>query len=415
MDELKYIPRIVDLCWVRGYGLDENRSSLSYNDTTELYRVCLEVNPDLSYSNFKTRIPPKFGESSKTPKENSKKFSHSSEPAEESKEEHIPSLEETISIVDFRDMTDYYKEEVIGQEEAINDISKVLINVRHMGMPKDGVASYYLLGPSGVGKTSSIKFLSGFLGIPLCYIQGSEYKESHSDSKLFGAPPSYIGYNEEGGILTKYIKKNPQGIILFDEIDKVHPAIYGTLTNFLGDGFVINPAGEECDFNGFVFFTSNTGNKLSEQGMGRGIGFQSEEISESERDKKRIIEILRQEGIQEAFLGRMNDFIRFGTLGHEHLLEILDKKIDKVNTALKYYNINLSSKAKNKIIQLGNPDLWGARNIFHNLEKFVISELNFEFEMNRDIEEGKIVDVDFDDTKFVYLVDRTILMEKEAV
>jgi hypothetical protein len=268
-DEKKYIPKMVEACWLKGaYSLNKESGVLSYTDMLNLYQAVMEVNPELNFEHYRINPLGKIKRGNKPIIKNSPSLEKS-----EQKEESIHSLEDTVSIIDFNDLFNYYNKGVIGQEEAIMDICKILINLKHMGMSKKGVASYYLLGPSGVGKTSSIKLLSDFLCIPLCYIQGSEYKEPHSDSKLFGAPPSYVGYDDEGGILTRYIKKNSEGIVLFDEIDKVHPAIYGTLTNFLGDSFIVNPSGERCDFNGLVFFTSNTGNKLSEQGIGRKIGF----------------------------------------------------------------------------------------------------------------------------------------------
>ena len=122
-----------------------------------LYQTVLEVNPDFDFKNW--RVPP----STLIKKEDKHSLRNPNPLEERCEEEYSPSLEETISIVDFKDLIQYYDNEVIGQEEAINDICKVLINVKHIGMPKDGVASYYLLDPSGVGKTSSIKILSGFL------------------------------------------------------------------------------------------------------------------------------------------------------------------------------------------------------------------------------------------------------------
>jgi ATP-dependent Clp protease ATP-binding subunit ClpA len=409
MDEKEYVPKLVDMCWLKGaYDIRRDAGVLSYGDMVNLYKAVLEVNPEFDFKYYK--INPS------TIRKEEKHIVKPSEPKEEKCEEefHAP-LEEILALVDFRDMMKAFDKEVIGQEEAVDSLCRKLINVKHMGMQKDGVASYYLYGPSGVGKTSSIKFLSEFLGISPCYIQGSEYKEHHSDSKLFGAPPSYVGYDEDGGILTRYIKKNPEGIVLFDEIDKVHPAIYGTLTNFLGDGFLINPAGEQCPFNGFVFFTSNTGNKLTEQGMGREIGFQPKEISQSEIEKKRIFGILREQGLQEAFLGRINDFIGFKKLNHSRLLEILDKEIDETNESLRYYQIELNESAKEGIIKLGDPENWGARNIAHNIENYITSELSFEFEMRSGLEDGSVVKVNFEEDKFIYSIDEEVLMEIEAI
>ncbi len=303
-------------------------------------------------------------------------------------------------------------EEVIGQKDAVKQIIRPFINIKHRGMPKNRISSYYLLGPSGVGKTSSVTFIAEELKIPLLTLQGSEYGQEHTARELFGAPPSYVGYDPNGGILQKFIRKNPESIILFDEIDKVHPSICQSLTNFLGDSFLTSHDGLQIPFKGFMYFTSNTGNKASETG-GREIGFTDLQISTSEIEKRRIISILREQGIGEAFLGRIVDFVTFNPLNDSDLFEILWKNIDIINDELKHYQIGISEKAQGKIIQMGNPKLWGARNIQNNLDRLV-SDSNYEFEMHNSIPEGSIISIDYSEGKFVYSVDKKIFLETES-
>ncbi|VVB83163.1 ATP-dependent Clp protease ATP-binding subunit ClpX [uncultured archaeon] len=401
--EKKYVSRIVDMCWIDNEVFPRPKDA-SPLDRIGIYKTILEVNPLLCFVNYQMEFP------------GTKRRLKKTEIIPEPKKEIVKkvSLEEIVSIADFEEIERILNEEVIGQKGAVKQLLYPLINAKHMGM-SDEPASFYLLGPSGVGKTSSIKCLSKILDVPLLQIQGSEYQEEHTSRSLFGAPPSYLGHDPRGGILSKFITKNPNSIILFDEIDKVHPQIYGALTSFLSDGFVSIP-GDDSNvyFNGWIFFTSNTGNKTSESGMGRDIGFHTgSEISDSEKEKQRIIKILKQKGVGEAFLGRMNGFIGFDILNHENLRKILDKKVKESNERLKYYQIELTESAKDEIISAGEPNSWGARNIVNNLNRFAISELNYAYEMERDIPEGSEILVDYCpvEKRFIHYTGKDIVQE----
>lgn len=405
-DETKYIPKVVSLCY--HYSL----AGTSYQDMLELYYACVEVNPPFDYKFYSPNIkrillPPPSASSQNNIRGKEKEQT-------KPEEKKNMSLEEIASIMDFGDLEKSWNEVVIGQEEAIKQLLRPLISVKHIGLPEKGTMSFYLMGPSGVGKTSSIEFLSRALDLPLLYIQGSEYQEEHTARKLFGAPPSYIGYDPDGGILAKFFKENSASIILWDEIDKVNPKIYGALTSFLGDGFVTNQNGEKIYFKGWNFFTSNTGNKASESGMGRDIGFKTGTIiSDAELEKQRIINILKKQGVGEAFLGRMNGFVRFEPLDNLTLGKILDKNINESNEKLKHYKIELTESAKEEIIQSGDPNSWGARNLLNNLDRFAISELSYEFEMKKNILEGSRILVDFEpvNKKFRYYLGENIVRE----
>ncbi len=418
LDKNNYVPKITRWCCPTGY-----HNGISYEDMIKLYEASVELNPALQYEEVSSRIDFDFdfGSDELEPSQELERIEEindqitsakkAMEQMENSKIDY--SFENILAKTDFKNLEERLNEMVIGQKEAINGILKPLINTKHRGFPKKEIISLYLLGPSGVGKTSSIEILAEeLLKVPLLYLQGSEYGEEHTDRKLFGAPPSYIGYDPKGGLLANFIKNNPSSIILFDEIDKVHPRIYETLTSFLGDGFVTTPKGERYNFKGYLFFTSNTGNKQSGE-SGRDIGFGKDlGISESEIEKKRILFILRNQGISETFLGRIGSFVRFNTLDDPVLSEILNKYSNEANEKLKYYKMEVSDAAKEKIIHLGEPSKWGARNIYHNFDKVTTSELSYEFEMKKDIEEGSHISIDYKDPEFIYSIEDNVFLRK---
>jgi ATP-dependent Clp protease ATP-binding subunit ClpA len=433
LNKEKYIPRIIDLC-IKDQ-IFTNR--FQYKETLDLYDTVIEINPQLKYETIIEGI--EIDLSFLNPEEDSVNSDSKAivpiKKAKKSKDQReYKSIIEIISNIDFKDLGMRLNEKVIGQEEAIKQILKPLINTKHRGIPKDGVPSSYMMGPSGSGKTSSIRILAEeILEVPFLHISGSEYIEQHTASKLFGAPPGYLGYDVRGGRLTDFVQNYPESIILFDEIDKVHPKIYGALTSFLGDKFVTinsepkkeskeNPKKEpeenlnkKCYFKGYMFFTSNTGNKASEQGIGRAVGFGADSgMSINDLEKKRIMSILRNQGISEAFLGRINNFVRFNELEDSSLYQILDNDIEEANEQLKYYQIKLSKKAKDKLISLGEPTKWGARNIYNNLDKFIVSALNYEFEMGESITEGSEIFVDFKNNEFTYSADKEIFFRKNS-
>ncbi|MEK6827490.1 MAG: AAA family ATPase [Nanoarchaeota archaeon] len=404
--ETKYVSRIVNLCWVNN-GVFPKQKTVSYGDILSVYKSILEVNPFLKFENYQINLP------------GTKKRIERNEivRAEQNKEENLKgvSLEEIISFIDFEELESYLNREVIGQREATRQLSGELINRKHMGVSEEGCEVDYLFGPSGVGKTSSIKSLAKYLGVPLVHIQGSEYMEETDCRKLFGSPPSYVGYDDEGGRLQKAIKKNSDSIILFDEIDKAHFKVISSLTSFFGDRFLTIPNGEKVFFNGLIYLTSNTGNKLSESVMGREIGFEKDEKSNSESEKKRILSILKQQGIGSEFLGRINNFISFARLSNLDLAKILNKNINEVNERLKYYKIDLTDEAKKEVLERGDTNSFGAREIRHNLDRVIISPMNYEYEMNRSIPNSSIVSVDFENGRFTHSIkDKSLLLEESV-
>jgi len=209
---------------------------------------------------------------------------------------------------------------------------------------------------------------------------------------------------KKGGHLQRFVKKNPSSIILIDEIDKFHPKVISSLTSFFGDSFLTIPSNEErIPFRGLIYLTSNTGNKLSESCMGREIGLNlSEGKSHSEIETRRILNILKQQGIGNEFLGRINRFITFNHLGDSDIEKILDKTIIEINEKLKYYKINLTAPAKKEVLKLCDTNSFGAREISHTLNRVIISKLNYEYEMNKAISDLSVVSVNFEDGEFVH-------------
>jgi ATP-dependent Clp protease ATP-binding subunit ClpA len=402
--ETSYIFSIIDMCWLpRG---DIRIRSLA--DRTNLYRAILEVNPKLDYENCKIELP------IVTKKRVDKPLEYQPKPKEEVSQG--VSLEEIVSIVDFEELESSLNREVIGQGEAIRQLLSAVINVKHMGTLKTGCSVDYLLGPSGVGKTSSVRGLAEFLDAPLLLIQGSEYEEKGDATKLFGAGPSYVGYDETGGHLQRFVKKNPNSIILIDEIDKFHPECISSLTSFFGDGFLSVPSSEErLPFNGLIYLTSNTGNKLSEASMGRVVGFaDNEHKSDSEIEKERILKILREQGIGSEFLGRVNNFITFKHLSNSDIERILNKNIKEFNEKLKYYNFSLTDSAKKGLLKVCDTDSFGAREIQHVLGR-EISKMNYEYEMDKSIPQSSMISVDFKDGKFTYSIIGNAAVKTNAV
>ena len=433
LDITKYIPKVVSWSVLKS-SLPEK---LSWSETMKIYEQAIKINPQMNYSYMYASIMRTIEEScpadsrrlmnisdrfdeinkkieqEKTKLENSAKTKNGQHPKKQTEQKR--SLLDILSNVDYKSLQESLKDEVIGQDEAIKYIMKPLIDTKHKGWPKKGVSATYLIGPSGVGKTSSIEHLAkDLLEAPFLYIQGSDFKEKHEASRLKGSPPGYIGHKSDGGILTKFIKDNPEGIILFDEIDKVHPDIYAYLISFLGDGFVTTPDGESYPFDGFVYFTSNDGNNEYESAIGREVGFNSQTISDSELERKRIVTILRSKGISEAFLGRINDFVNFKMLSEDILSDILDREIEILNFCeLKSYEVEISENAKEFILKQGNPKKWGARNLKNMLNKYAISEFNYDLEMNElELPDDSVISVDYVDSHFIYKNDDVELVRR---
>jgi len=362
-------------------------------DLWNLYFMSIKINPHLDFERVSHHyiIDPDLG-MDKTEEQIAR------EVEKKKLKEKKASLIEVLQKTNFGGLESRIQAKVVGQDEALREMLMPLIMTKHKGYPRKGIPSLYLMGSSGCGKTYSVEILAQELKVPLLQIQGSQFKESHTDQNLFGSPKSYVGYDPRGGILTKHIAQHPESLILFDEIDKVHPTIYDSLTSFLWDGFVTAPGGERRDFKGYIFFTSNTGDKASDKHAGkRKMGFGSDsDLSEGAVVKERTIQILKNRGVSEAFLGRINAFVKFNRLSDDHLLNILDGYVAEANQDLKNFKVQLSGPARKQIIfsSIGS-ELFGARDIWKNFDKVVIGEICYNFEMLGNVTPGEIVDISF--------------------
>ncbi len=280
---------------------------------------------------------------------------------------------------------------VIGQDEVLKKVSNAIIRSRAgIKDPNRPIGSFLFLGPTGVGKTEVAKTLAYELFDDerhMIRIDMSEYMEAFNVSRLIGAAPGYVGY-EEGGQLTEAVRRNPYSIVLFDEIEKAHPDVFNILLQILDDGRITDSQGRTVDFkNTIIIMTSNLG---------------SEYILENNPDKFALINKELRSTFKPEFLNRIDEILYFNSLNKDVVYKILDKLILEINQRLKGRNIiiELSDKAKEKIINEAYDEAFGARPI-----KRFLSD-NIETLIAIDLIEGKISDgskvlVDFEGEKFV--------------
>jgi ATP-dependent Clp protease ATP-binding subunit ClpC len=274
-------------------------------------------------------------------------------------------------------MGDELKGKVIGQEEAIKKLSKAIQRTR-VGLkdPKKPIGSFIFLGPTGVGKTELAKVLATYLfdkDDALVRIDMSEYMEKFSVSRLVGAPPGYVGY-EEGGQLTEKIRRKPYSVILLDEIEKAHPDVFNILLQVLDDGILTDGLGRRVDFrNTIIIMTSNIGVRDLKD-FGSGIGFASKAKNENQDDyMKASIQSALRKAFSPEFLNRLDDVIVFNSLQREHIHKIIEISLAKLFariTALGY-TVDLTEKAKDFIAEKGYDAQYGARPLNRAIQKYL--------------------------------------------
>lgn len=267
---------------------------------------------------------------------------------------------------------------VVGQDEAISAVSDAIRRSRAgLHDSKRPVGSFLFLGTTGVGKTELAKALAEYLFNDenlLTRIDMSEYQERHSVSRLVGAPPGYIGY-EEGGQLTESVRRKPYSVLLLDEIEKAHPDVFNILLQVLDDGRLTDNKGRTADFkNTILIMTSNAGSDLIQENLGKLTDSNREEILE--KTKEKVLEILKK-GVGPEFLNRIDDIIVFHPLTMENLNEILKLQIDGIKEKLDDMGITLefTSYALNYLCSKGYDPSYGARPIKRVLQKELINEL----------------------------------------
>ena len=290
---------------------------------------------------------------------------------------------------------------VIGQEEAILKVVKAIKRNRAgLKDPNRPIGSFIFLGPTGVGKTQLAKELARYMfdsDDALIRIDMSEYMEKFAVSRLIGAPPGYVGY-EEGGQLTEKVRRKPYSIILLDEIEKAHPDVFNLLLQALDDGQMTDSMGRKIDFkNTVIIMTSNIGaRQLQDFGVGVGFGTTSRSTQEDD-SKKGVIEAALKKAFSPEFLNRVDDIIVFNALKKEDIHEIIDIELKKLFSRITElgYTIALTEAAKDYIADKGFDEKYGARPLRRAIQKYLEDPLAEEI-INSQIKPGDTLHVDFD-------------------
>ncbi|XOV93121.1 MAG: ATP-dependent Clp protease ATP-binding subunit [Bacteroidota bacterium] len=298
-------------------------------------------------------------------------------------------------------MKDELNKKVIGQDEAIKKLSKAIQRTR-VGLkdPKKPIGSFIFLGPTGVGKTEMAKVLSTYLfdkEDSLIRIDMSEYMEKFSVSRLVGAPPGYVGY-EEGGQLTEKVRRKPYSVVLLDEIEKAHPDVFNILLQVLDDGILTDGLGRRVDFrNTIIIMTSNIGVRDLKD-FGAGIGFATQAKRESGDDIMRsTIQNALKKAFSPEFLNRLDDVIVFNTLEKEHIHKIIDISLDKLFERVIElgYQVELTKNAKDFLSDKGYDPQFGARPLNRAIQKYLEDAVAEEI-LKGEIQEGDTIVADWD-------------------
>lgn len=289
---------------------------------------------------------------------------------------------------------------VIGQEEAIKKLTKAIQRTR-VGLkdPKKPIGSFIFLGPTGVGKTELAKMLATYLfdkEDSLIRIDMSEYMEKFSVSRLVGAPPGYVGY-EEGGQLTEKVRRKPYSVVLLDEIEKAHPDVFNILLQVLDDGILTDGLGRRVDFrNTIIIMTSNIGVRdLKDFGAGIGFSPKAKQQSMDEVMKSTIQSALRK-AFSPEFLNRLDDVVVFNSLDKSHIHKIIDISLDKLFSRITDlgYQIELTGEAKDFLSEKGYDQQYGARPLNRAIQKYLEDALAEEI-LKGELSDGDVIIADY--------------------
>lgn len=301
-------------------------------------------------------------------------------------------------------LPDRIKGKVIGQDEAVAKVVKAIQRNRAgLKDPNKPIGSFIFLGQTGVGKTHLAKVLARELfdsDSALVRIDMSEYMEKFAVSRLIGAPPGYVGY-EEGGQLTEKIRRKPYAVLLLDEIEKAHPDVFNMLLQVLDDGYLTDSLGRKIDFrNTIIIMTSNIGSrKLRDFGQGVGFGTAAKE-SQADTHSKTIIENALKKAFAPEFLNRVDDVMVFNALEKEHIHKIIDIELDQLFERISDlgYILKLTNKAKDYIANKGFDKAYGARPLKRAIQKYIEDPLAEEI-INSNLKEGDTITMDLDEKK----------------
>lgn len=274
-------------------------------------------------------------------------------------------------------MADTLKQNIIGQDDAVDALTQVIKRSRTgVASHNKPIGSFMFLGPTGVGKTETVKALSEYMfGEPeaMIRIDMSEYQEKFNVSRLIGSPPGYVGH-EDGGQLTEAVRRKPYSVVLFDEIEKAHPDTFNTLLQVLDEGRLTDSLGREIDFtNTIIVMTSNVGaRKVQDFGTGVGFSSTSQIVNEAAKTDAIIKKELKNKFSPE-FLNRLDQIILFNQLSHDSILKIVDIELNKFNERMEEegYSFKFTKAAKDFLAIEGYDPLYGARPVKRAIQKYI--------------------------------------------
>ncbi|RKR08065.1 ATP-dependent Clp protease ATP-binding subunit ClpC [Maribacter vaceletii] len=302
------------------------------------------------------------------------------------------------------ELPELIKSNVIGQDDAVSKVAKAIQRNRAgLKDPNKPIGSFIFLGQTGVGKTQLAKVLAKELfdsEEALIRIDMSEYMEKFAISRLVGAPPGYVGY-EEGGQLTEKVRRKPYSVVLLDEVEKAHPDVFNMMLQVLDDGFLTDSLGRKIDFrNTIIIMTSNIGaRQLKDFGQGVGFGTAAKK-SQADAHQKGVIENALKKAFAPEFLNRIDDVIVFNALERGDIHKIIDIELLKLYARIKDigYNLNLTDKAKDYIAEKGFDKQYGARPLKRAIQKYIEDALAEEI-VNSKLKEGDSIFMDLDKKK----------------
>ncbi|PKD19645.1 Clp protease ClpC [Salegentibacter salinarum] len=307
------------------------------------------------------------------------------------------------------------KGKVIGQDDAVSKVVKAIQRNRAgLKDPNKPIGSFIFLGQTGVGKTQLAKVLARELfdnDDSLIRIDMSEYMEKFAISRLVGAPPGYVGY-EEGGQLTEKVRRKPYAVILLDEVEKAHPDVFNMLLQVLDDGYLTDSLGRKIDFrNTIIIMTSNIGaRKLKDFGQGVGFGTASQR-SQVDENARSVIENALKKAFAPEFLNRIDDVVIFNSLEREDIHKIIDIELVKLFSRIGSlgYNLTLSGKAKDFIAEKGFDKQYGARPLNRAIQKYIEDALAEEIITSKLAEGDKIfMDLDEEKNELTIKIDKAV-------
>ncbi|GAA4791269.1 ATP-dependent Clp protease ATP-binding subunit [Olivibacter ginsenosidimutans] len=301
-------------------------------------------------------------------------------------------------------MADSMKGRIIGQDDAVKKLVKAIQRTRAgLKDPKKPIGSFIFLGPTGVGKTELAKELARFMfdsEDSLIQIDMSEYMEKFAVSRLVGAPPGYVGY-EEGGQLTEKVRRKPYAVVLLDEIEKAHPDVFNLLLQVLDEGQLTDSLGRRVDFrNTIVIMTSNIGARQLKD-FGQGVGFTTTaKATQAETHSRSVIENALKRAFAPEFLNRVDDVIVFNALGKEEIFKIIDIELKSLFDRIQGlgYTVNLTDGAKEFIAEKGFDSNFGARPLKRAIQKYLEDPIAEEI-LKGDLADGAILSIDYDKAK----------------